>query len=133
IVFDLWGRRTLDPSQRVLSLVELIPLEVDPRESERSLISHGFIDGTLEHPLDRASGALVHAVVQFEVADRKLGVADVIVESIECGLVDSSMQRDLGIEPLECIEILSLVGAIERLSEIEIFQVGQVGGRDWMN
>src|SRR5262249_42960340 len=31
------------------------------------------------------------------------------------------------------IEKLSLISAIERLAEMEILQVGQVGARDWMN
>ena len=107
----------------MLRIVELTLLEVDAGEPERGLVSHGFIDGAFEHRLDGAPGALVHAVVELEVADRKFGVVDVIVQRIEFGLVETAIHRELGVEPLECIEKLSLVGVIERLAEIEVLQV----------
>jgi hypothetical protein len=75
---------------------------------------------------------LVHAVVELEVADRELGVVDVKMKRVECGLVESVVHGELGIEPLECIEILSLVSVIKRLAEIEVFQVtarGWTGGK----
>jgi hypothetical protein len=65
----------------------------------------------------------VHAIVELEVAYRKFGVVDVIVKRIELGLVQNVVLGELGVEPLECIEILSLVGVIERLTEIEVLHV----------
>jgi hypothetical protein len=47
----------------------------------------------------------------------------VIVKRIEFGFVQNMVLGELGVEPLECIEILSLVGVIERLAEIEVPQV----------
>jgi len=45
------------------------------------------------------------------------------MKRVECGLVESVVHGELGVEPLECIEILSLVGVIERLAEIGVPQV----------
>ena len=46
----------------------------------------------------------MHAVVEFEVADRELGVVNVIVQRIEFGLVKTVIHGELGVEPLNCIE-----------------------------
>ena len=102
--------------------VKLTLLEVDAGEPERGLVSHRFIDGTLEHCLDSAPGAVVHAVIEFEVADREFGVIDVVVQRVEFGLVKTVVHAKLGVEPLDCIEILPLKGVIERLAEIEVSQ-----------
>src|SRR5438270_8219191 len=104
-------------------VVKLALLEVDAGKPERCLVSYGFIDGTLEHCLDSASCALVHAVVEFKVADREFGVIDVVMQRVEFGLVKTVVHAELGIEPLDCIEILSLEGVIERFAEIEVSQV----------
>jgi hypothetical protein len=47
----------------------------------------------------------------------------VIVKRIETGFVQTSVLGELGVEPLDGIEILSLVGVIERLTEKEVLQV----------
>jgi hypothetical protein len=72
----------------------------------------------------------VHAIVELEVANREFGVVDVIVKRIELGFVQNVVLGELGVEPLECIEILSLVGVIERLAKIEVPQVAARGRRD---
>jgi hypothetical protein len=51
----------------------------------------------------------------------------VILKRIELGLVETAVLGELGVEPPECIEKLSLVGVIERLAEIEVPQVGAHG------
>jgi hypothetical protein len=105
---------------------------VDAGEPERGLVSYRLIDGTFEHRLDGAPCALVHAIVELEVADREFGVVDVIVKRIEFGFVQNVVLGELGVEPLECIEILSLVGVIERLAEMEVPHVaarGRTGGK----
>src|SRR5215467_16140848 len=51
---------------------------------------------------------------------------------VECGLVESVVHAELGVEPLDCIEILSFVGVIERFAEIEVPQVasrGRISGK----
>ena len=72
---------------------------------------------------------MVHAVVELEVADREFGAVDVIVQRIESGLVETVVLGELGVEPLERIEILSLVGVIERLAEIEVLNSAPTAGR----
>src|SRR5439155_17746013 len=123
VISDLRRHHTVDPPQRVLRIVELILLEVDSREPERGLVAHGFIDGAFEHRLDGTTGAVVHAVVELEIADGEFGVVDVIVQRIESGLVETVVHSELSVEPLDCIEEPSLQGLIERLAEIEIPQV----------
>src|SRR6266404_2811692 len=103
-------------------------LEVDAGEPERGLISYRLIDGTFEYRLDGAPCSLVHAVVELKVADREFGVVNVIVKRIELGFVQNVVLGELGVEPLECIEILPLVSVIERLAKIEVPQV-VAGGR----
>src|SRR5213595_3590974 len=100
--------------------VKLALLEVDAGEPERGFVSHRFIDGTLEHCLDGAPCAVVHAVVEFEVADREFGVIDVVMQRVEFGLVKTVVHAEFGVEPLNCIEILALEGVIKRLAEIEV-------------
>src|SRR5258708_37085567 len=113
-------------------MIELTLLEVNAGEPERGLVSSRLIDGPFEHRLDGAPCALVHAIVELKVADREFGVVDVIVKRIKFGFVQNVVLGELGVEPLECIEILSLVGVIERLAEIEVPQVaarGRTGGK----
>ena len=66
---------------------------------------------------------LMHAVVELKVSDGKFGVADVIVQRIEFGLIEPAIHCKFGVEPLECLEILPLQGVIERLTEVEVLQV----------
>jgi len=103
---------------------------VDAGEPERGLVSYRLIDGTFKHRLDGAPCALVHAIVELEVADREFGVVDVIVKRIKCGFVQSVVLGELGVEPLECIEIVSLLGMIERLAEKEVSHVAARGRMD---
>ena len=103
---------------------------MDAGEPERSLVSYGLIDGTFEHRLDSAPRALVHSIIELKVADREFRVVDVIVKRIEFGFVQNVVLGELGVEALECVEILSLVGVIERLAEIEVSQVAAGSRRD---
>ncbi len=75
VVDDLLGHAAVDPVERVQRVVELAFLEVDAREPIRGIVAHGFVDVAFEHGRDRAAGAVVHAVVELEVADRELGLA----------------------------------------------------------
>jgi hypothetical protein len=104
-------------------LVELVLLEVNACEPERGFISYGIIDGAFEHPLDGAPCAVMHAVVEFEIADREFGVVDVIVKRIEFWLVQTVILGKFSVKPLDCLEILSLVGVIDGLSEKEVLQL----------
>ena len=120
IVLYLCGHGALDSSQSLQCIVELILLEVNAGEPERGFVSYGFIDSTFKHSLDGASSSIVHAVVEFEIADREFGLVDVIVKRIESGFVQTVVLCQFGVEPLDCFEILALVGVIERFVEKEI-------------
>src|SRR5262249_49036092 len=120
IVLYLFGHGTLNPSQRLQRVVELILLEVNAGEPERGFVSYGFIDGTFKHPLDGAPSSVVHAVVELEIADRKFGLVDVVVKTMELRLVKMVVLCECSVEPLDCFEILALVGVIERFVEKEV-------------
>ena len=85
VVADLVGDFALDPLERLQRIVGLVLLEVDARQPEGRLVAHRLVDVAFEHRLDRAAGAVVHAVVELEVADRELGAVDVVVERVERG------------------------------------------------
>ena len=104
-------------------IVELILLEVNSGEPERGFVSYGIIDGAFEHSLDGAPCAVVHAVVELEIADREFGVVDVKVKRIKFGLVQTVVLGKFSVKPLDCLEILSLVGVIDRLTEKEVLQL----------
>ena len=120
IVLYLCGHGTLDPSQRLQCIIELVLLEVNAGEPERGFVSYGLIDGAFKHPLDGAPSFVVHAVVELEIADREFGLVDVIVKRIESGFVQTVVLCEFGVEPLDCFEILALVGVIERFVEKEV-------------
>src|SRR5262249_17352949 len=69
IVFYLFGHGPPDPPQRFQRIIELILLEVNAGEPERGFISYGIINGAFEYPLDGAPCAVVHAVVELEIAN----------------------------------------------------------------
>ncbi len=96
-----------------------------PRETIGRLVTHDFIDVTLEHGGNCAARTMVHPVIELEVADRKLGIVDVKVQRVEIGLVDAIVLGELGIEALERIEVPALVSVKERLAEEQVL-LGQV-------
>jgi hypothetical protein len=65
----------------------------------------------------------MHAVAQLEIAQRELRVVDMVVQRVELGLVEAGMLADLGIEPLQRLEVVTLVRVIERLAEVQILQL----------
>jgi hypothetical protein len=74
----------------------------------------------------------VHPVVELKIADREFGVVDVIVKRIECRFIQTMVLGKFGVEPLDCLEILTLVRVIERLAEKEVPRVatqGRTGGK----
>nr|NIV50136.1 hypothetical protein [Gammaproteobacteria bacterium] len=111
------GNLTIDPVQRQQRLGKLVLLEVNACQAECGIIANGVVDRGFEHGLDRPSRAMVHAVTQLEIAERETGIVDVRVKRVELGLVDRGVLLDLGVEPLERLEVQALVGVIQRLAE----------------
>ena len=66
---------------------------------------------------------MMHAIAQLEIAERKIGVVDVAVKRVEFGLVDAAVLLDLAVQPLERLEVQSLVGVIQRLTEVQVLQL----------
>src|SRR5690242_12132791 len=124
IVLYRFGNGTVNPFQRLQSIVELILLKLNACEPERSFVSYGIIHGPFEHPLDSAPSAVVHSVIELEITNGEFGIIDVIVESIEFRLVQVVVLSEFGVESLDCFEILSLVGVIERFAKEDILDVG---------
>jgi hypothetical protein len=120
------GRRdlALDPSERMQRLRQLVLLEVDPCQPVRRLVADFLVDVRLEHRLDRAPGAMVHAVVQLEIAHVELRVADVGIQRVEAGLVEPVVLAEFRIETLERVEIVALVRVVQRFAEVQVAQVG---------
>jgi hypothetical protein len=106
--------------QRVLGLVLL---EVDARQAEGGLVAHHLVDVAFQHRADCAARPMMHAVVELEVADVELGGADVVVQRVELRLVEPMVLAELGVEALQRVEVVTLIGVEQRLSEIEIAQV----------
>jgi hypothetical protein len=92
----------------------------------------GFIHGALEHGPPGASGAVMHPVVPFAVTDREFRPVDVVVQRVEARLVEPAVLREFRVQPLQCVEILALIGVKKRLTEVEILQtIGQAwAGRE---
>ena len=64
-------------------------------------------------------GAVVHPIVELEVADGELGVVQVVVERVELRLVERAMLAELGVEPLQRVEEMALPGVVQRFAEIQ--------------
>jgi hypothetical protein len=70
---------------------------------------------------------MVHAVGELEIADRELRVIEVSVERVQLAFVDPPVLGDLRIEAFQGLEVVLLVGVVERLPEVKVLQLA---GRD---
>jgi hypothetical protein len=54
------------------------------------------------------------------------------VQRVEARLVEPAVLREFRVQPLQCVEILALIGVKKRLTEVEILQtIGQAwAGRE---
>ena len=95
---------------------------MDPRESISGVVAHLLVDRALEHRGDRVPGAVVHPIVELEVADGELGVVQVVVERVELRLVERAMLAELGVEPLQRVEEMALPRVVQRFAEIQVVQ-----------
>ena len=74
-------------------IVQLPLLKVDAREPECSFISHRFVDRTFEYRFDRATRPMVHAIVEFEIAHRKVRIGDVKMQCVELRFVQATIRQ----------------------------------------
>ena len=95
----------------------------------RCFIANTIVNITLEYRPDGSTGPMMHAIAQLEFADRKLGVINIRVESVQFGLVDRVMLRELDVEPLQCLEMQALIRQVPSLTEIKVLHVRAPRGR----
>ena len=113
----------MDSLQSLQRLLRLVFLEMDARETERGFIADDVVDVRFQHRLDGAPGAMMHAVVELEVADIEFRGGEVVVERVALRLVDAPMLRQLRVEPLERFEIAALRRLENRFPEVQVLQV----------
>ena len=89
-------------AERLQRFAELALLEMDARQAVGSVVPDDVVHGRFENRPDRPACAVMHAVVELEVADRELRLTDVMVERVELGLVfernDDAANRTEAIE-----------------------------------
>jgi hypothetical protein len=93
--FDVRRHSAGDAIERVQRVLELALLEMDAREAVGRIVPYRFVHGALEHGRDRATGAMVHAIVELEVAYGELRLAQMVIQRIESGFVDAAMLPEL--------------------------------------
>ena len=100
---------------------------MNPGQPVGRIITYDFVDGTLEYRPDRAAGAMMHPVPQFEIAERKFGVINMEYSVSSSGSSRLVMLPDFAVEPLQRLEEVPLVSVIERLAEVQILQLAHCG------
>jgi hypothetical protein len=114
VVADRFRDVAANARKRVQRIVHLVLLEVDAREPIRGFVANFVIDVGFEHRLDRTTRAVVHAVVELEVANVELRVANVENGVVEARFVEAVVLAELRVEPRQRVEELPLVGMVER-------------------
>ena len=129
VVANRFGDLAVDSLQSMQRVLRLVFLEMDARETERGFIADDLVDVRFQHRLDGAAGAMVHSVVELEVADIELRGGAVGMERVALRLVDSPMLRQFRVEPLERFEVAALRRLENRFPEIQVLEVSRRHGR----
>ena len=108
-----------DGAQRISGIIFL---HKDTRQAICRLIAYRLLNVAFENGLDGSSGALVHPVGQLKIAHGKIGIVDLKVQRIESRVIQSVELPQLSIQPCDRIEVLTLLGVVERLTKIEILR-----------
>jgi hypothetical protein len=93
---------------------------MDPGQPVRGVIAYDFVNSTFENGFDRTSGTMMHPVTEFEIAERKLSVIDMVIKCVEFRLVELIVLPDLGIKSFQCFEEVPLVRIIQRFTKVQI-------------
>ena len=123
VVADTLRHPAIDAVEGAQGTVHLSFLEVDTGKPVGSVVAYLFVDSAFEDRTDRASCPMMHAVAEFEIAERKFRVVDVGVKRVEFRFVDVRVLPDLGIQTFQCLEVVTLVRIVQCFAEIEIFQL----------
>ena len=108
VVANRFRDLAVDSLQSMQRVLRLVFLEMDARETERGFIADDLVDVRFQHRLDGAAGAMVHAVVELEVADIELRGGAVVMKRVALRLVDVPTLRQFRVEPLERFEVAAL-------------------------
>ncbi len=90
-------------------------------------VPHGLIHVAVQDRADGATCAMMHAVVELEVADEELGFLDVVVQGVQLRLVQTVVLTEFRVEALQRFEVFPLACLEQRLAEVQIADV--VGAR----
>jgi hypothetical protein len=131
LVDKLVGYPADDSVESGQGVLELAFLEVDAREAISRVVAYALVDGTFEDRGDRTPRAVMHTVVELEIADGEFGFAETVVQRIEHGLIDGAMLPELGVEPFERFEKVALLGVVQGFAKVPIARPLQTldGGR----
>ena len=129
VVANLLRHAPVNPVEALQRIGQLALLELNAREPIGGVVANRFVDVAFEHRRDRVPGAQVHPVVEFEVADRKLGGVDQRIQRVEVRLVEAVVLREFGIEPRKRLEVQPLLRVVDRLGEIQVARPFVVGAR----
>ncbi len=120
VVADLFRHAAVNTVEAAQCVSQLALLELNSRQSIRGVVANGFVDVAFEHGCNRVTGAQVHAVVEFEIADREFRRVDQRIQRVEARFVEAVVLREFGIEPRKRIEVQTLLRVVDRLGEIQV-------------
>ncbi len=101
-----YGVRDLafDPIQGVKRIFRSIFVKIDTCQAIQGLVADRVGYVSFDDGGDGSPGPLVHAVGEFEIADRELGLPDMMIKSVQLGLIEAVMLLQLGIKTREGLE-----------------------------
>jgi hypothetical protein len=76
----------------------LVLLKINARQAKRRFVAHRLIHFASENRLDRSSGPEMHSIVEFEITDGELGLADVVMQGIKLRFVQAVVLPQLGVQ-----------------------------------
>src|SRR5512143_2179259 len=108
VIMDLNGDGAHDAAHGLLCVLRLVLLEVDACEAINGLVTHRFLDISIDDSLDGTSGTLVHPVEQLEITHIELSLVDVIMKRVLFRFIHPLVLDYLGVEPGYGLEPLPL-------------------------
>src|SRR5574342_1248649 len=97
VIIDLTGDGTLDAVHGLLCVLRQVFLEEDACEAVNGLVTHRFLDISIDDSLDGPSGSPVHPVEQLEITHVELRLIDVIMKRVLFGFIHPVVLDYLGV------------------------------------
>ncbi len=102
----------------------LFLLKIDARQPIDSFVPHDGRNVPFDDCFDGTACTAVHSIRQFKVADRKFGLIYMEMQSVQARIIHAMILLQLGIQPGNGIEVLTLVRVKQHLTEVRIFEFG---------